>query len=493
MKITQKILAEAGTTKRSSVHRSGVLLLSLFIAVALSPPSVSALSLEEFLADVRESHPVFVSEALSIEAAEAERETLRPVYPWALEGGPTYTTIGEVNSFESAADRTHNLGGTLRAARSLNTGGAFSAGIVTDYLLLSDQEGPLGVADFERYTQGVEFSYVQPLLRNRGDALRRVGYDLAAFSVEARRIESLEVQEEFLAEVAALYIDWAGSAEQLAVARLRVDLAEGQLAQVRSLFQNNLVDQVDVLRAQTALQGAEQLEAELEATEAALLVRLEALAGRDYTGEAPELPLASLPTLELRPSTTGGSVEGSIPRAAQPLAVLIEQLRAQRDTNRLRTVPELNLEVAAGLYGAGEKFGDSFALDSSDASFAIVGRVPLDYPDVESENRFVAAQIARLAADIDRIERDLAAARGALEVQLERLVGVIAIAEEQLASAQAKTRSEQQLYTQARVPLTTVIQSQDEEQQIRLALLATQARYQALAVQYLSLTDQLLQ
>jgi hypothetical protein len=154
---------------------------------------------------------------------------------------------------------------------------------------------------------------------------------------------------------------------------------------------------------------------------------------------------------------------------------------------------ELNLEVRAGIYGAGEDFNDSLTLDSTDASVAILGRVPLDYPDVEAENRFVDSQIVQLTADIARISRDVDAARRGLEIRLERLVEIIALAEEQLATAQAKTRAEQQLYAQARISLTTVIQSQDEEQQIRLALLESQARYHALVIQYRNLNDQLIE
>jgi outer membrane protein TolC len=370
-----------------------------------------------------------------------------------------------------------------------------SAGVVSDYVLLSDQQGPFGLDDFERYTQGVELSYVQPLLRNRGDALRRIGYDLAAFSVEARRVESLEIREEFLTEVAGIYIEWAGAVEQLDVARLRVQLAQGQLAQVRSLFRNNLVDQVDVLRARTALQGARQLVSELESASAALLARLEVLGGTSYADRQPESPLSALPTVELSGAseTREMSPAAGVPRSAQPLSVLIEQLRARKDSNSLRTMAELNLEVRAGIYGAGEDFNDSLTLDSTDASVAILGRVPLDYPDVEAENRFVDSQIVQLTADIARISRDVDAARRGLEIRLERLVEIIALAEEQLATAQAKTRAEQQLYAQARISLTTVIQSQDEEQQIRLALLESQARYHALVIQYRNLNDQLIE
>jgi outer membrane protein TolC len=238
--------------------------------------------------------------------------------------------------------------------------------------------------------------------------------------------------------------------------------------------------------------------AEVEATEAALRRQLELLADRNYRDAEPRFEFSDLGVTGLSVSfddsaETGAPGVGPIPRAAQPLSVLIEQLRARRNATSLRTKPELNLEVSAGLYGGDDTFGESFFLDSPDASIGLVGRIPLDHPGVDAERRLFDAQIAQLSADIGRVQREVASAAGGLVTQLERLQGVIELSEAQLETALEKTEEEQLLYRQARVPLTTVIESQDEEQRIRLAVLQARARYHALAIQYRSLTDRLLQ
>ena len=77
-------------------------------------------------------------------------------------------------------------------------------------------------------------------------------------------------------------------------------------------------------------------------------------------------------------------------------------------------------------------------------------------------------------------------------IQIQELERVLALNQEQIESAKAKTGEELKLYNQGRGELTFVIQSQDSEQNAKLTYAQNGLTYHRLIVAYRALLDELL-
>lgn len=88
---------------------------------------------------------------------------------------------------------------------------------------------------------------------------------------------------------------------------------------------------------------------------------------------------------------------------------------------------------------------------------------------------------------------DLEAGVVNLLILIRELEKVLALNQEQIESAKAKTEEELRLYNQGRGDLTFVIQSRDNEERAKLTYAQNAAVYQKLILQYRALMDEFLE
>ena len=77
-----------------------------------------------------------------------------------------------------------------------------------------------------------------------------------------------------------------------------------------------------------------------------------------------------------------------------------------------------------------------------------------------------------------------------LLILIQEMEKVLELNQEQIASSQAKTEEELNLYNQGRGDLTFVILSRDSEEQAKLTYAQNAASYQKLVLQYRALMDE---
>ena len=99
------------------------------------------------------------------------------------------------------------------------------------------------------HDNGVAATYSHPFLQNKGGVLSRLGYELQGYSVKAVNVNILENQESFLLEVGDSFIDGVLLVEQRRILYKRLELAKEELERTSRKRKQNLVDEVDVLRA----------------------------------------------------------------------------------------------------------------------------------------------------------------------------------------------------------------------------------------------------
>jgi outer membrane protein TolC len=463
------------------------ILAALTILAAL-PLKAEEVTLEDYLQLVRRNHPFFTKENLRVTIEEKEAEALLGGQEWILRIAPAYTHLGEASASQIPADTLDQATAQADLSRLFwSTGGTLSLGLSSEYA--NTRGTPYG--DTESYSQGISVSYAQPLLRNRGGVLYRLGHEVAAYNQARVRVEIKESQEGVLLHKAQGFLDWSLATEQVRIAERRLELARALLGQTERRHAANLVDRLDVLRAADEARVAEQALIELRSLARSKQAELAVLAGTESLREATPLfdlyRLAAPPDVDADVAALAGTA-----RILKPFAVTLEQLAARRRALREELRSELTLSVHAALNGIGEQASDSLDVLNPDLTVALEYRVPSGHVTTEAGIAATEARRVQIREEMRSIAVELEAQLRALAVQLGDTADILTLGGQQIESAQQKTEEELRLYNQGRGQLAFVIQSRDGEQRARLAQAANAARYQGLRLQYRALTDALL-
>ena len=343
----------------------------------------------------------------------------------------------------------------------------------------------------EFYSHKIYLTYTQPVLQNFGGSLDRLEYDLQGYTIDAAKLQAQENKEVFILDITKRYLEWVLIKEQKRIVKERLELAEEQLTQTKRKYAANLIDRVDVLRAEDAVRIAQQslvlLESQYRAkgTELAVLSHLPTLHEKE-----PEFDLYDIITLPPVEEVVQKLREQSV--VLNTIRLRNEQLRMLQEGYHETRRPQLYFTIGAGLQGGDDEFGNSFDLDKPDALVALDFRYPLGTHSARSAILKTDLEMQKLEAQLEEIALGYEAAINSLLIQIKDMETVLQLNKEQIESARTKTKEEQYLYNQGRNYLAIVIQSRDDEQQAKYRYAENAALYQNLILQYYALMDELL-
>jgi outer membrane protein TolC len=474
----------------NSRHLFFVLLAALLTpCLPLSAQADGTITLPAYLEQIESSHPLFERENQQLESERLSAEALA-TEAWQLSLSPAYSRLGEASASAQApgTESLQLLGGEATLSRSIwASGGTLGFNLASDFTRIGS---PAGASD--SYLSSAGLSYTQPLLRNLGGGLDRLSYELAYEGLTAAEVRSLENRELFVLDASSRFLEWTLLNEQVRIASERLGLAEEQLGQVERRYSANLVDRVDVLRAQDAVRGAEQGRLQLQSLWKAKQAELAVLAQNpELYGRAPEYDLFATARLPDSDAALAELKSGS--RLLTPLRNGIALLARQREGLVEQARPGLSLTVAGGLAGADSSdYAASWRLTDPDVSVSLSFSHTPGSRSVKRQIAALDAEIAALTEQIREVELELEAGLRSLHIQLEELEKILELSRAQIASAREKTAEELKLYNQGRGQLTFVIQSRDNERNALLSYAENAALYQNLLLRYRALMDELL-
>ena len=476
--------------KRSLIPKKLVILCSILLGVNFAVRAdAQTVTLDAFLQQLQQKHPIFEKEELTAQVEQEEKNSYLGTQDWNFFSSVNLSRE-EPAIVIAEPERTDALtinGGLERAFWS--TGGRLSVSLTSSKAFL-DIDPFFGVPD-ELYYNRLALTYVHPLLKNRHGFLDKFQYELKQFDIDFSEIQALENEEDFLAKSAGKFLNWAFLTEQMKIVTERSRLSEEELDRTQRKREANLVDQVDVIRAEDAVRIAKQslvlVESQLKAVRAELAV----LSQSDELNTAePQFDLygiIELPTLE----TAVAQVKEES-RLIKAINFREQQISYSRKGYEETMKPELGLVAQVNAKSADAELGKSFVLDKPDLVFGLQFRTPLG-------NRKAKAEIAKTDLRLNQIQKqkqdislDLESAVTNIYIQINELVQVLTLNQEQIESAKAKTEEELKIYNQGRGELTFVIQSQDSEQNARLTYAQNALTYHKLILTYRALMDQLL-
>ncbi len=478
--------------------RTALILFSGAALLLFGPRGLPALTLEEYLSRLQQTHPVFRRSELSVAVASRRVEELLPDYSqWRFEIEPSYTYTGETQSREFNAESSHTSALDARASRDLATGGSLSFALESSYTSLLDQQlpgPPPTTEDTEEYRTSVGVEYSQPLVRNLGDRFRRLQGDLARYDVEAARLEAAEQQEQFLLQAAQLYLRWAEAVARQGAWEEQVEIVQRRFQLTQEQRDANLVDAADLLQAEEATRRAETALSAAQGEALALRRRIEVTLGEENDRlDTPEYELSTLPEI---PTLESGSEElGPTIDDARPLAqidVRIARAREERARQEEQTQPAVALSGAARIAGANEEI--SGVVDSPSPELVVAGRISFgaSYPGVENTMARVDAEMAQLEAQRQQVYLDLASRLSETRTRMASLRTTVEGYRGLLETTRRTAAAEEERYNQGRVPLSRLLDSQAAIQEARRSILRTALEYHLALQEHRALTDQLL-
>jgi outer membrane protein TolC len=467
---------------------------SIFLAVVglfnlLPPLYAQTITRDEFLNRLKQVHPLFEKENLTARIEKEDRKALAGAEDWNLLSSMTY-------SHEQPAiaglgpERTDAIsaGGGFEKL-FWKTGGRLSTSLSFNRVDLKID--PLYGFPDTYYQNQFSITYIHPLSQNRNGFLDRFGYELKRFDIDFSEIQALENQESFLARFAKKFLDWVFLAEQEKIVSERLALSKEALANIRKKREANLVDAVDVLRAEDAVRISKQNLVLVLSKGNGLQAELAVLSQNDdLYNLKPEYDLYEIESLPPQDDAMLQLKRDS--RLIKTLNIRIQQLKYSRLGFEETMKPQLSLLAQFNIKNAGENFGEALGMDKPDVIGGLQFSVPLGNRISKSRIAKTDLQVAQLEKQRDELTLDLEAALTNLYIQIEELKKVLTLNQEQIESAQAKTAEELRLYNQGRVDLTFVIQSQDGEQDAKLTFAFNALTHQKLLVEYRALMDLLL-
>ncbi|MFC1595494.1 TolC family protein [Gemmatimonadota bacterium] len=464
------------------------------LVILLLPALVSAQSItrEDFLNQLVESHPIFVREALT---AEIERQD-QASYLGAEDTNFYYG----VNLFHetpelsiNGPERTSALGGEIGFQRVFwNTGGRLTASAASSgvAIKLSDDLDPDGVFPGFMMSNRIDVSYIHPLRRNKGGFLDRFAYELKNFDIDFSEVQAAENLEDFLVGAAARYLDWVFAGEQRRIIAERLRLSEEELDRISRRREANLVDEVDVLRAEDVVRIWQQNQVLADARWSALQAELSVLAQNDEILQLdPDYDLYDIGDLPSLDDAITGLDEDI--RILHLLNIRIDQTQFVGQQYEEIMKPDLSFITRFNTKELDERVLNSFVMDKPDLTLSLRYSIPVQNRTARSQLERTQSQAAQLEQQIAEIRLTLASSLTNLHIQMREMRNVLELNVEQIASAARRTEAELQRYNQGRGNLTFVIQSQDNEQNARLTYADNAISYHHLMLSYENLMDRI--
>lgn len=456
--------------------------------VPLSIEAARAAALENNL-NVRVS---LIAPSIAAERVSEEEAAFEAVF--RVTGVAQQTDTPTFSTLQDAQQEFQSLNPSLTIPTRV--GGSFS---ISAPFSRNQTNNPFATVD-PAFTQDLEFSLSQPLLRGAGRRATTASLRIAAFD---RSLAAARTKLEVISQLAAVdRAYWQLYAARLVVA-VRVqqrDLAVAQLERAQRRFNAQQEPEVEVLRAESGV--ADRVEAIIIAQNNAALQqrRLKALLN------LPEMPVQSDLSIELESVPDPALYEANggllMERALASRMELLEvELQLAQDLVRIdlaenQALPELNLDALYRINGLGGNHGGATEVlvenEFEDWRLAVTAGIPIGNEAALSRLRqLVLGRLQRIATKQEReqtIRQEVLDAIDEMETSWQRVIA----ARERLRLATRTLRAEERQFEVGRSTSTDVLDASARLADAQLSELSAIVDYQLAQVNLAVATGTLL-
>ncbi|SMN11088.1 Outer membrane efflux protein precursor [uncultured Candidatus Thioglobus sp.] len=454
------------------------ILALLALSISLN---VSALNEQEFVKQLRATHPFFNQQALSSQIRKIEKQATTANRDWLIAVDTTYKNedTKHVTGVNYEQLNTRSIG-IYATKKHVSTG----SDITFKHAWIEKSKG------VENNHNQFSIDYNYPLLKNKNGINDRLNTDVAQIAIDKNTIERLEAEEDFIVNKLVRFVDLAYAQQQWSINQHRLALANKELTLVKRKYDNSVVEKVDVLLQQDAYQQANQqlLKAQQELT--LLRYEIAITLGLDFEQVVAVVDLYKIYLIQitgLRAYLLKNSRLLKINQLAQK--TLKRQLRSFKNTAKAK------LDLNLGLASVGDDADYSTSINNQSPVWKI--GLNLSYPlgNIESNSNTAKAnaQLASLMQNEQEQLLNIHIQAKMLKEKIGLLKQLLQSSQEQIATAKARTVEEKQRYIDGNGQASFVINAQNNEQSAQLSYAQVARDYQKAVLEFKAATDQLVQ
>ena len=455
---------------------------------------VFSISSAEFLSQLKQTHPFFKSEALSEPISTQRLIQAGSLYQWGgeLSSHVSYSEPSALSAFTPEHSRQYHAKGSLTKLL-WHTGGTVS---VSGQSLAVDQQyrpsamAASGVFGYDQYYESsLGITYRHPLLRNANGVQTKLPYQLAELDVSFSRYSSHDRLEGFLIQALQQYYDWVFLQEHSLILMDQFDILQQDLDLTRRKFRENLVTEVDVLRAEDSVRLVDQQKrmvlGQLKAKQAELGTLLQ---DPYFNQKKPDFdvykPIDLPNTSDLLPLIKGRS------HRLHLIDVQIDQVKLQLAAARHELKPDVALVTSYQVSALDQNNVPVSDFRYQSYSLGVEYVFSLKNTGLKARVIELEHRLSQLVNQRKQLIINQLARAKQLVIELTQLRDILSLNEAHIESAKKKTRVEKRLYSQGRNAYAFVIQARTNEQQASLTYLQHAILFHRLYVELLSLTNQ---
>ena len=222
------------------------------VSLVCTVTSVFALTKEEFIKRLQETHPFFKEQNLNAAIQQKNQRSYLGDTDWLLGLNASSLNSHLEDSIESQNTTLESINQKSQGA-SVNRSFFSTGGDLTLGYQSTDTKTDLRNGESSSLTKNeISIFYRQPLIRNFGGIVGRSDYDLAGYSVDITKLQSLEAKENFLLQQLFLFLDWALLEAEYKITNDRLNLIKKELAVTRRKYKASFSLKVDLITQETA-------------------------------------------------------------------------------------------------------------------------------------------------------------------------------------------------------------------------------------------------
>jgi len=487
--------------------------LVVFLVMSYQMAFAEPLTLRQFLQAATVDHPVFrqADNLTKIERAQQKAEKGEADWFLNLEGSyeaddrssstvssysipfPSGDSIPQYHEIESK-DKRKNV--NLSLTKSFWDNGtrlqAFYSAVHNKTISYSTQVDEDGIPLEDRTSSSnklnygnLRLRYTIPLLKGAFGISMRGSYEIKYFDVKMAELIAAENKEEFLAELAMLFIEWEGFIKQRNLKMLQKNYLTKFLDMLQSkiLTKDQLV--LDQLRIQQQLVKNESDILEIESQIKSLSIVLSELSS--VLNVMDKSPIINFFNIEV--------INKKNINSNRQLSVLQWQREQIDNTIKIQKnslKPRLDFKSEFHISGKSqEDFENTFDRERQDYIFSINFFYPLGNTTAKaklSQSRIEYQQnIDQKKYQQMQINADI----NAMKIELQKLVAILSLNEKQIEVEKEVNRLQQQAYFNEEVDLSIVLDSINQQYALQVEAINHRVGYQQQFIAYLDRTDQL--
>ncbi len=449
------------------------------IAILFIGLNAQAMSVHEFVEQLKSTHPFFDQQALTSQIKQVEKYATTDKEDWiiAIDGDYKDEDTSAISSSTNTDLVTTSV--DVSATRKLTSSGSD----ITFKHTWKDKN-----KDVNNTRNKFSLDYTYPLLRNKDGVNDRLNTDVAQIAIEQDVLERTEQEENFILKKLKRFIDLAYAQEQQLINERRLSLANQELNLVKEKFTASVVNKVDVLLQEDAYQSAKQqlLQAQQDLTLLRHEIAITLAVDFDQVIAKADLYKAYTPK-----STY---LKNQLLSNSRVLKIIdLNQKTLKRQLLSFKNESQAKLDLNLGLSSEGENTNYSSSLENQSATWNV--GLGLSYPlgGIKSTSNIKKAQIklARLMQYKQEQLLELTVQATTLKEKINLLAQMLKSNKKQIAIAKERTIEERDRYSNGSGQASFVISAQNNEQNAQLSYAKMATNYQKSVLEYRATIDQL--